>query len=167
MIADNVQATYEDTSSLVLARHPEWLVDAILSGKSCPSEAVVITGFWRSGKTWLLEALSRSLDAKAVFEPLHPDTTGYSRIPSKHYHGSEEAISGFMPFAPCHLAGEPGLKRHLIRSLTGVARGVFVRRARFSIRKTEGRNYSWYIAALKERLADALRSRVVISRALI
>ncbi|MCS3672412.1 hypothetical protein GGQ21_003082 [Salinibacter ruber] len=131
-------------------------------GGLCPSEAVVITGFWRSGTTWLLEALSRSLDAKAVFEPLYPDTTGYSRIPSKHYHGSEEAIGGFMPFAPSHLADGPKLKRHLIRSLTSAVPGVFVRSARFNIRENEGRNYSCYIAALKERLADALRSRVVV-----
>jgi hypothetical protein len=114
------------------------------------------------GRRGFLKRCLRSLDATAVFEPLYPDTTGYSRIPSKRYHGSEEAISRFMPFTTCHLADEPKLERHLIRSLTGAPPSVFVRSARFNIRKNEGRNYSWCIAAPKECLAHALRSRVVV-----
>jgi len=36
-----------------------------------PGETLVISGFWRSGTTWLQEALGRMLRAKTVFEPMH------------------------------------------------------------------------------------------------
>jgi hypothetical protein len=36
-----------------------------------PSRSLVVSGFWRSGTTWLQEALARLLGAKTVFEPFH------------------------------------------------------------------------------------------------
>ena len=162
MILDNLRTTCEGRSPVVLARHPEWFVDAVLGPRLSPSEAVLVTGFWRSGTTWLLEVLTRSLEAKAVFEPLDPKIGGYRSISTEYYHGTEKAISGFMPYVVDSLAERSSLRRHIVRSLTGAAPGVFTRSARVSIRANEGRDSSWSLIEAKERLADALRNRVVV-----
>jgi hypothetical protein len=36
-----------------------------------PSRTLVVSGFWRSGTTWLQESLAQLLGAKTVFEPFH------------------------------------------------------------------------------------------------
>ncbi len=46
-------------------------VDLALAGQINPADTVVVSGFWRSGTTWLEEALTKILDAKTVFEPFH------------------------------------------------------------------------------------------------
>jgi len=161
VIFKNIRVVWEDTRPLVLARHPEWVIDAVLGPLLDPAEAVVVTGFWRSGTTWLLEALSKMLAAKSVFEPLKPDVTGYSEYPSRHYRGGEAAIDGFMPFCTDALEDCPRLRRHLLRCLTGAAPGVFVRAARFNVRSTENRASTWAPAQLKHRVSDALRRQVV------
>ncbi len=50
-------------------RHPEWGLDLCAAPFVDPSEAVVVTGFWRSGTTWLQQTLARLHNAKTVFEP--------------------------------------------------------------------------------------------------
>lgn len=51
-----------------------WLgyaADHLVSVAVDPSRSLVVSGFWRSGTTWLQEALARLLGAKTVFEPFH------------------------------------------------------------------------------------------------
>lgn len=156
----NVGLVWQDTRPQVLVRHPEWIVDALLSPSIDPSSSTVISGFWRSGTTWILESVTRSLSAKTVFEPLKPDTTGYTSYPEESYSGSLEAIDGFMPFASGENIGR-FLENHLWRSLTGAVPGVFVRAARLSIREHEQRAHNGYITDVRERLRDAFRTNVV------
>lgn len=158
-VVENISLVWKDTSPQVLARHPEWLIDAILGPKIDPSSSTVITGFWRSGTTWILEVLARSLEAKAVFEPLMTDTTGYETVPKKYYGGTRETVEGFMPYARGSI--DQPLKSHLERSLTGAVPGVFVRAARFSMREHEQRSHDRYLSDVKERISDARRKRVV------
>jgi len=47
-------------------------IDRLVSSRINPGDTVVISGFWRSGTTWLQQALVESLDAKLVFEPFWP-----------------------------------------------------------------------------------------------
>jgi hypothetical protein len=160
MVLDNLRATCGNRSPMILGRHPEWLIDAVLGAHLSPSKAIVVTGFWRSGTTWLLEALTRSVDGKAVFEPLYPDIGGYSSVSTEYYHGEDKTASGFMPYLSRSLDECSSLRQHLVRSLTGAAPGVFVRSARVSIRENGGRGSSWKLAEAKERVADALRTQV-------
>lgn len=63
-------------------RRPAWWVTATVGcaltidrglavlGMSRP--ILVVSGFWRSGTTWLQECLAEAFDAKTVFEPLSP-----------------------------------------------------------------------------------------------
>jgi hypothetical protein len=53
---------------VVLARAADWAVAR--AGLAVP--VALISGFWRSGTTWLQEILADSVDAKTVFEPLSP-----------------------------------------------------------------------------------------------
>jgi hypothetical protein len=42
--------------------------------------AVLVTGFWRSGTTWMQQYLAAALDAKTVFEPLSPVNVARERM---------------------------------------------------------------------------------------
>lgn len=45
-----------------------------LSAASLRAEPLVVSGFWRSGTTWLQEALAQAWNAKTVFEPTADET---------------------------------------------------------------------------------------------
>ncbi len=51
-----------------------WRVNQILCKISAPllRDTVVISGFWRSGTTWLQQQVCESLNAKSIFEPYSP-----------------------------------------------------------------------------------------------
>jgi hypothetical protein len=157
---ENIRVLLRDTTPSTLAYHPEWAVDAVLGGLINHSDTIVITGFWRSGTTWLLETIAREVGAKPVFEPFMTDTTGYKSYVDCNYKGSEDARRGFMPFCSGDLSSRPVLRDHLHRSLTGAVPGPFVRAARFNIRDKEGRSDT-KIDEYRNRIRDALRMRVV------
>jgi hypothetical protein len=46
-------------------------IDHALAGQINPAESLVVSGFWRSGTTWLQEWLAEILQAKTIFEPFH------------------------------------------------------------------------------------------------
>lgn len=46
-------------------------IDHALAAQIDPAGSVVVSGFWRSGTTWLQECLAEILDAKTIFEPFH------------------------------------------------------------------------------------------------
>ena len=47
-------------------------VDRLVSRFIDPRDTLVISGFWRSGTTWLQQSLAKVLKAKSVYEPLSP-----------------------------------------------------------------------------------------------
>ncbi|MDX7949728.1 hypothetical protein P7D22_00865 [Lichenihabitans sp. Uapishka_5] len=47
-------------------------IDRSLGGLGVARPVVLVSGFWRSGTTWLQESLAEALQAKTVFEPLSP-----------------------------------------------------------------------------------------------
>ena len=53
------------------------LIDRLQSEKVSVKESFVITGFWRSGTTWLQKVIARVVQGKTVFEPLHCKVAGY------------------------------------------------------------------------------------------
>lgn len=149
---------WRSTSPAVLAKHPEWIVDAVTASYIDPSNTVIVTGFWRSGTTWLQESLTRALTAKSVFEPLHPEAIGYKSYVKSHYRGRAESSGGYMPFVPVtsYLREDPRLETHILRALTGGVPGVFHKAARDSNRIESG-----VVSKVKARLREASRMRVV------
>lgn len=49
-----------------------YALDKSVSAFTTPADNVLVTGFWRSGTTWVQESLARSLNAKTIFEPFSP-----------------------------------------------------------------------------------------------
>jgi len=110
-----------------------------------PSQTLVVSGFWRSGTTWLEEALREVLHAKTLFEPLcelareaHPVHV-HSGVAGK----SMEFLRLFMPYcAGPSLEGHPA---HEVfrKSLRAVSWGSWLRRFR-------------------KDLSESLRPRIVV-----
>jgi len=139
-------------------------VDSLLSRTLNPSDAVVITGFWRSGTTWLLQSLSRALDAKGVFEPFHYDLPGYAdvvRQDGSSYSFQDEYLSAFMPFVRSHFSGSPGFEAYVRSALTGGITEPWVLGPRIEMRRHSGNAAKWELFDLLYKLKTALRTQIV------
>lgn len=79
-------------------------------------EALLVTGFWRSGTTWIQQAVARSWHAKTVFEPFSPENTRQHR-----------EASGQLRM-PLHL--DPTSRDLYENSMRGFGRGRFTLYAR-------------------------------------
>ncbi len=76
-------------------------IDHAMAAQIDPRETVVISGFWRSGTTWLQEYLAEILQAKTIFEPFHFLVPASKRL-FKHYGIAKkpEAVRElFIPYA--------------------------------------------------------------------
>jgi len=157
-ILNNIRDVFRTSAPDVIARHPEWLIDGVVGATLNPARAILVTGFWRSGTSVLLELMCRSLGAKAVFEPFRAGNITHDNILLER--GIEESYitEPFMPF----WEGEwPAYRRYVWQALTGGTPGVFVRASRRSIREKEGRASST-AGTVWGRVRDALRRRVVV-----
>lgn len=145
-------------------RHPEWWVDHLLGHMLNPSEAIVITGFWRSGTTWLLQSLARSLEAKSVFEPFHYDIDQY-RSALEHDFALPQAREGYlnmyMPYAKDGFEAKPGLKTYVRNSLTGGVTEPWTQGPRIEVRKEADRESDWKAIDVVYRVREALRTSIV------
>lgn len=92
---------YPDLAPLERTRLLDYAVDRAVALTVRPSDVLLVSGFWRSGTTWMMESLTRILGAKSVFEPLHPATTRslYRELLSDRDDNFRE---NFHPFAGDH-----------------------------------------------------------------
>ena len=58
---------------------------------------VLVSGFWRSGTTWVQECLAESLGAKTIFEPLSPQEPRRRAVLECQFSGDEDALQAFIP----------------------------------------------------------------------
>ncbi len=118
-------------------------IDHLMAPLLRPSDTLVLSGYWRSGTTWLHESLARLMAAKTVFEPFH------FLVPDVHEIFSDQGLSGrpapflelYMPFS-----GEP---------LRPPLHGVFKRALTADI---PGR----IVRLVRKGPAESLRRRVVV-----
>jgi hypothetical protein len=61
------------------SRQAARVIDLVAGGMGLAKPIVFVSGFWRSGTTWLQELLAESLHAKTVFEPLCPQNLPWKR----------------------------------------------------------------------------------------
>lgn len=85
-------------------------VDQRVAANIDPRDSLFMCGFWRSGTTWLQEALTTLLAAKLVFEPLYsgvPDLKAIYRRDAYLANRRQAFLRLYMPFC-----GEPTLDGH-------------------------------------------------------
>ncbi len=107
-----------------------YLIDRAVSRRVDVAQSVVISGFWRSGTTWVQQWLAAELGAKTIFEPLHPLTPEVSKL-----HRSLSLADRSAPFRdlylPFKVAGQGQVLDRLIHAaLQARLRGRAVRRLR-------------------------------------
>lgn len=76
-----------------VARTGDWMLARL--GWARP--IVLVSGFWRSGTTWLQECLAESLGAKTIFEPLSPMEPKRRAMTESLFPDDEDALQAFIP----------------------------------------------------------------------
>ncbi len=119
-------------------------VDRGLAFRVDPRETLVVSGFWRSGTTWLQETLRDVLRAKTLFEPLCPLAPGLRRVHRANGVGDEsfEFLRLYMPYCGT-------------RTLEGPLREVFQGFLRAEV------GGAW-VRRFRAGLTESLRPRVVV-----
>lgn len=93
------------------------LIDLAAARMRWPTTEVLITGFWRSGTTWLQEAVASGLAAKTVFEPLSPQIPLYRHLIGDRRLKSEATRQAFIPRLTS--GGQPELWAYLDEAFRG------------------------------------------------
>jgi hypothetical protein len=110
-----------------------YLIDRALAFRFDPSDTLVISGFWRSGTTWLEESLREILYAKTLFEPIDPllhdtqEVHAHDQVAGK----TLEFLRMYMPYCRDDVLpnGHP-LAELFRRALRAQLRGAWARRFR-------------------------------------
>jgi len=107
-------------------------LDLAMAAELNPGNTLVMSGFWRSGTTWIQEALREILAAKTLFEPLSP-LVPEAKVIHAHHHvagKSFEFLRMFIPYCGSdNLNGQP-LHELFYKSLRSELEGAWVRRFR-------------------------------------
>ncbi|PQJ35074.1 hypothetical protein BSZ35_11130 [Salinibacter sp. 10B] len=154
---------YEDTNRLVCLRHPEWAIDSVIGRTLYPSEAIVVTGFWRSGTTWLLQSIARARNAKPILEPLYSEFAPYRTSVLSSTYGLDLRRSfriPLMPYADKHFEKGSPLRAYIRRALVSSISGVYPRTPRYDAENKLGINGTW--GKIAHRLREAMRTRVAV-----
>lgn len=119
-------------------------VDRMVSVGTDPSRSLVVSGFWRSGTTWLQESLALLLGAKTVFEPFHFKVPAARALLSR-----SQPVVRSEPFLELHMpyCGDRELSGELRSLFAGALRGTLAGRGTRLLR-TDAR--------------ECLRSRIVV-----
>jgi hypothetical protein len=110
-------------------------LDSAVAGRINPRDTLIVSGFWRSGTTWVQQVAARLLRAKTVFEPLHflvpavHDVYRDSQIGAK----PDPVLELFMPYCGERTLDAGALKDLFQRSLQGDLPGSAVRLLRTGV----------------------------------
>ena len=72
-------------------------IDRSLAALGMARPVLIVSGFWRSGTTWLQECLAESLGAKTVFEPLSPMEPKRRAALATAAFSTEDGLQAFVP----------------------------------------------------------------------
>lgn len=102
-----------------------YCVDRMVSVGMDPGRSLVVSGFWRSGTTWLQESLAHLLGAKTVFEPFHFEVPAARALLS-----ASQPVARSAPFLELHMpyCGGAELSGELRRVFAGALRGTLAGR---------------------------------------
>lgn len=107
---------------------PKW-IDRAIAYLVDPKDTLVITGFWRSGTTWLQDIISDHFRAKSIFEPLEPDVQPISLLErgSPYRCGCKQYMRAHMPFVEETIPGNSELYALFFDAFRGKVSGKRVR----------------------------------------
>lgn len=109
------------------------LLDRLVATWTQPESAILVTGFWRSGTTWLQGLVAEAAKAKPVFEPLHWSIDSYSKAVRSDFSLTSEDdlfVNSFMPYCRAPLQTYPALAAYIHQALIGGITHSWVRRGR-------------------------------------
>jgi hypothetical protein len=109
-----------------------YFIDRALAHRLDPSQTLVISGFWRSGTTWLEEALREILNAKTLFEPCDPLAREMQAVHASAgvERNSYEALRLFMPYSRPGTMESAPLREMFGKALRSESWGSWLRRFR-------------------------------------
>lgn len=107
-------------------------IDRALACRFDLSQTLVISGFWRSGTTWLQEALRDILRAKTLFEPLDPLLPEAQAVYAERQvaNRTHEFLRLYMPFCRDATLSPGPLHELFRRALCSESRSSWARRFR-------------------------------------
>lgn len=76
-------------------------IDRVLGTCGLAQPALLVSGFWRSGTTWLQENLATALGAKTVFEPLAPMDAAARQMLAQRFPDDTEDLRQATVLGPC------------------------------------------------------------------
>lgn len=116
-----------------LLRKAATIADIAVSPMVDPRRSLVLSGFWRSGTTWIQEVSSRALDAKLVFESLSVYSGGAARLKKPDWPAEldvPQSLALLMPFADPGQPFPSDLAQVFNAALRGRIRSWFSRHGR-------------------------------------
>lgn len=109
------------------------LIDAAMARAGVVRPLILVSGFWRSGTTWLQECLAEALDAKTVFEPLSPLDPARGAAVARRFPGDEDAAQAFIP---AELSSDEDVWTTLDHAMSGRADSSFALSCRWSLHES-------------------------------
>jgi hypothetical protein len=117
-------------SSKAMAR----LLDRTCASTGWSRPVALVTGFWRSGTTWLQELLAAALAAKTTFEPLSPRIPEYAALMAPQRLPGYDTLEAFMPCLD--RTPNEALWRYLDDAFHGFCSGHFTLLCRSTVRES-------------------------------
>ncbi|MEM1149605.1 MAG: hypothetical protein AAGI03_03495 [Pseudomonadota bacterium] len=99
-------------------------------------DRLVVTGFWRSGTTWILEQAAQAIQAKTIFEPLAPSSGAFWE--DRPFANDRANCEMFMPLCVAHLS--PSARRMSFGAIAGRGQTGFAFFCRQSLEEATRRN---------------------------
>lgn len=138
--AGGVDGTRQPTVGNERAVRAALFIDRAMARLGLARPLVLVSGFWRSGTTWVQECLAEALGAKTVFEPLSPNDARRRAMLDRAFAGDKDAVQAYIP--------GPGVE--------GAAFWTFLDEA------VTGRYGGRFLLSCRARVGESLRRGVVV-----
>ena len=116
-------------------------IDRALGHGGATRPVLLVSGFWRSGTTWIQESLAAALTAKTVFEPLAPMDAAAKELLRRRFPDDTEDLRQATVLGPCPF-DDP------LWAVLGDA--------------ATGRLATSYLLSCRQTVAESLRTRSVV-----
>lgn len=117
------------------------LADRLQSDQLSIKGSSFVTGFWRSGTTWMMSAISEAIRGKSVFEPFHWKVEEYLDLIGESVHppiNRRSYLKAYMPYC-ADFREEDKLWKFLQNTMVGGIQNEWIHRGRSILFPASGR----------------------------